>query len=308
MIKKIRHAFTMLELVFVIVIVGLLSTFGVEFMVQSYKSYIFSAVNNKLQNESATTIEFIAKRLSYRVKGSTIARYTPLNVTTNFDSIGDIDDTRAYRVLEWVGSDVDGFRGISNPLWSGIIDLDFDLNNPNLRLISQETNTSAMNLFIGSLSYGNSDINDSSLLFIGSDSDVALDYGWSGNVNYIHDHNGSIHPINNDTSVSRFMPKPVGAMPQDFTGVDVYEYYQHAWTSYAVVHTADGNLSLHYDYQPWNGDTYLLQADGNQTKRELIMQNVATFKYKAIGSLIKIQVCTESELMEYALCKEKTIY
>ena len=302
MMKKIKSAFTMLELVFVIVIIGLLSTFGVEFMVQSYQSYIFSNINNRLQNESATAIEFIAKRLSHRIKDSVIARDLSAG---NFVGIQNVSPTGNYTVLEWVGSNIDGFRGTINstpisPDWSGIIDLDADIGFTN-RLTSPETNTTAINAMIKNLSYNNSDINDSALYFVGSNSDIFTDYGWSGTNNaYLQDQNGSMHPIKNDTDISVFLPPTT-----DFSGVDVYEYYKHTWTAYAIVHSNDNNLTLYYDYQPWNGDTY---TDASQTA--LIMQNVTTFKYKAIGSIIKIQLCVASELAkeEYAICKEKTIY
>ncbi len=302
MIKKIRHAFTMMELIFVIIIIGLLATFGVEFMVQSYKSYIFSAVNNKLQNESATAVEFIAKRLSYRIKNSVIARYGA--GATDFDSIRDINNTKSYSVLEWVGSDIDGWRGNQLPLWSGIIDIDADIGQTT-NLTSPETNTTAINALINTLSYTNSGISDSALYFIGTNNDINDSYGWTGAA-ITSQQDAATHPITTGTNLNQFSSSIAGV---DFSDVVVYEYYKHSWTAYAIVHTLDGDLTLHYDYQPWNGDTYLLQTDGNQTKRELIMQNVATFKYKAIGTLIKIQVCVENEYIgDYAICKEKTIF
>ena len=53
---KFRNAFTMLELIFVIVIIGILSKFGVEFIAQSYKGFIVSNINNTLQSQSATAV------------------------------------------------------------------------------------------------------------------------------------------------------------------------------------------------------------------------------------------------------------
>lgn len=307
MIKKSKtlslftSAFTMMELVFVIVIVGLLATFGVEFMVQAYKNYIFSAVNNRLQNESATTVEFIAKRLSHRIKDSVIARDLTTNTFVPIQSVGGGGN---YTVLEWVGVDVDGWRGSSLPLWSGIIDVDADIGFTN-RLTSPETNTTTMNALISSLSNTNSDINDSALYFIGSNSDINSSYGWNGTA-LTTQTGAATHPIRIGTNTNQFFSNIGGV---DFSGVDVYEYYKHSWTAYAIVHSDDGNLTLHYDYQPWNGDTYLLQTDDNQTKSVLIMQNVSTFQYKAVGTLIKIQICVESEFgREYSICKEKTIF
>jgi len=41
---KTRAAFTMIELIFVIVVMGIIGKFGVEFLAQAYKSFIFSSV------------------------------------------------------------------------------------------------------------------------------------------------------------------------------------------------------------------------------------------------------------------------
>jgi len=303
--SKNKKAFTLLELVFVIAIIGLLSTLGVRFMVEAYKSYLFSAINNRLQNESATAIEFIAKRLSYRIKDSVIAR--DLTTGTNTNNFVPVQSAIGanFTVLAWVGSDIDGWRGINNPLWSGIIDLDIDPINQNLRLVSPNTNTVTMNQFITNLSYGTGGINNSALYFIGlSDSNVLTDYGWGRNAAFIQDQNGSMHPINNAVNQTVFLPLPLN---QDFTNIDVFEYYKHAWTAYAIVHTANGDLFLNYNYQPWNGHSF---NNAPNIRSQLIMQNVATFQYRAIGSLLKIQICVENQLtgQEYAICKEKTIY
>lgn len=290
-----KSAFTLLELIFVIVIIGILSKFGIELLFQAYKNFIFSSVNNALQSNSAAAVETIASRLQYRIKDSVIAREA--DGTVNALS-GYTDGTAT--ILEWVGSDIDGFRGDSLPMWSGIIDLNISTATT---LVSPGTNTGALNTLIEVLSNGGSDINDSALYFIGSDSDINS-YGWNGVA--LTDHTTSVmHPIRSNGTVNQFVPIN-GATGADstFAGTDVYEYYQLAWSAYAVVHTpADGNLTLYYDYQPWQGDGY---ADG---KAVVLMENVDTFRFRAVGSIVKIQVCVKTDLMgDYSLCKEKTIF
>ncbi|NPA59452.1 MAG: protein containing prepilin-type N- cleavage/methylation domain protein, partial [Epsilonproteobacteria bacterium] len=207
-------------------------------------------------------------------------------------------------VLEWIGSDVEGFRGNDSPLWSGIIDLDLSTFNV---LKTPETNTTALNEQIKILSLGGSDINDSAIFFIGSTSNIN-NYGWDGvKLTKQTEQNSSIHPINSGANPDEFVTGIAGV---DFNSTDVYEYYQLAWSAYAVEHnTTSGDLWLHYDYQPWNGDTYLTKDDGSATKKALIMKNVDTFRFKAVGSVVKVQVCVKSDVMEdYSLCKEKTIF
>ena len=281
-----RSAFTLLELVFVIVIIGIIGKFGVEFLAQAYKNYIFTTVNNSLQAESGAAVEFISTRLQHRIKDSIIARVDDANFTALTSASGS-----AYTILEWVGTDVDDFRGNSLPNWSGIVDLDLSSSS---FIYSPQTNTTAINALIATLSYGDSNISKAALYFVGSNSDIQTGYGWNGQIN---DQNQTMHPINLDANTSKFVSR---AGLGNFS--EIYEYYKLAWTAYAVVH-ANNNLTLYYDYQPWNGDTY------HNGKSAVIMENVDTFQFMAVGSLVKIQVCVNSNLVEdYSICKEKTIY
>ena len=306
---KIRNAFTMIELIFVIVIMGIIGKFGVEFLAQAYNNFIYSGINNTLQANSAATVEFIARRLQNRIKDSIIVR-TAAGVPV---ALSDANALTSYPVLEWVGADMDGFRGNSPsnlPAWSGIVDI--DLGN-NALIVSPQTDTTQVNSLIDVLSYSSSDINDTALYFIGSSSDITTGYGWDLNLTNINLQQGTMHPINSVAGQpTEFAPKAGTANFQD-----VYEYYKLAWTAYAIVYTVPdltkptmGTLTLYYGYQPWNGDTYLLKADGvTPTTRAILMENVSTFQSLAIGSVVKIQICVKSDLMEaYSLCKEKTVF
>ena len=303
-----KKAFTMLELIFVIVIMGILAKFGVEFLAQAYNSFIFSKINNELQSNSASAVEFISKRLEHRIKDSVIVRNTDTNTK---NPLVDSEDENAT-VLEWIASDIDGFRGDSDPYWSGIIDID-DGNASTL--VTKGTDTTKTNSLINILSYGDSDINDSAIYFVGSSHITTNPWGYDGNIT---DQYQTMHPIRSAVQSNTFIPTNGNSgADNSFTGGGrIYEYYKPAWTAYAVRldynHTTNsGDLWLHYDYQPWRGDTYLLHSDGvTPTKSQLIMQNVSSFQFRAVGSLIKIQVCTKSLLTneEYSICKEKTIF
>ncbi|MFT5659674.1 MAG: prepilin-type N-terminal cleavage/methylation domain-containing protein [Sulfurimonas sp.] len=315
-----RLGFTMIELIFVIIIMGIIGKFGVEFLAQSYKGFIFSNVNHNLQSQSKMAVESIASRLQYRIKDSTIKRQS--DVFANYEGIGStviLGTEKDYNILEWVGADIDSFRGNSSPYWSGIIDL-YHTNSNNMNLFSPETNATSINLMIQALSNGARDINDSALYFIGADSDIKTGYGWDSNlatqVNVLDTQTGSMHHVT-APSINSFAP-----IIGNFTGIDVYEYYQLAWTAYAVgisdwnaTDNNTGTLMLYYDYQPWSlhryddNGTNNPNAIGHITKKAIIMENVSTFQFKSVGSVIKIQVCVNSKLVEdYSLCKEKTIF
>ena len=312
---RIRNAFTMIELIFVIVIMGIIGQFGTEFIAQSYNNFIYSKINNNLHSKSTSAVEFIATRLQYRIKDSVIARKGKVpNFTPLVDASGS-----SFTVLEWVATDIEGFRGERVPYWSGIIDL--DMGNQNL-LVSLQTDTSEINDLIKSLSYDTSDIKDIALYFIGSNNFID-GYGWDGNA--IIAQNEVMHPVKPDpANVSNFIPRIGGTQTTNsLTGVDVYEYYKLAWTANAIVMEYDdtkemGDLYFYYNYQPWDGEKFYDPIPSIQ--KSLIMEGVSTFQAMALGSVIKIQVCTKSLLVDgtndstdistkgYSLCKEKTIF
>ncbi|MBA1438421.1 MAG: prepilin-type N-terminal cleavage/methylation domain-containing protein [Epsilonproteobacteria bacterium] len=290
-----RYAFTMIELIFVIVVMGILAKFGTEFLVQAYNGFIASKINNELQSKSEAAVEQIAARLQYRIKASVIGRDpSNSNFHTNFKALTDTTDQK-YSILEWISVAHDSFRGTTKPLWSGIIDIDPSIALGTKILVSPETNTTVINNIIKDLrpSGSTTTFNNAAIYFIGSNSNVYTGFGWDTN------NNDALYPIDaNNTNTSWLVAD------NNFSGVDVYEYYQLTWTAYAV--GIDNNdpttLKLWYDYQPWEGEKY---TDGTSVT---LMENVSTFQYNTVGSILKIQVCAASTIGAYSLCKEKTVY
>ena len=70
--------------------------------------------------------------------------------------------------------------------------------------------------------------------------------------------------------------------------------------------SGNGTLTLWYNYQPWLGDKY---TDGNHS---VIMEDVDTFRFRAVGDLIKVQLCVRDSNISrdggYSICKEKTVF
>jgi hypothetical protein len=210
----------MIELIFVIVVIGIIAKFGVEFLIQAYNGYIFSAVQNKLQTQTETALEQITNRLQYRIKSSIIARDND-GVATDYRALASSNGNET--ILEWVGYDIDGLRGTTAPTWSGFIDL---ASSSATILQSLETNTTNANTTITNLSGGIAGIANSAIFFIGGNSDVN-GFGWNGTA--IADNSHAMHPIGVDAQTSHLVPT------SNLTGTDAYEYYQLAWTAYALV-------------------------------------------------------------------------
>ncbi len=277
-----RKGFTLLELIFVIVIFGILSKFGADILYKIYENYVYSNTFNRLENQSEAAVKQIANRLQYRIKDSTIARN---NLTAGIEPIG--SNTGDETVLEWIGIDIDGWKGTTStaPQWSGFVDL-MDSNASTLSspgtLI---TDTDLGIFFIGS----NVDLNSSAFGWDGTDlSGLATQAGIA------------MHPVDfTTTSIT-------SANGGDFTNVDVYEYYQLSRSAFAVG-LVGTDLNFYYDYKPWLGET----AAANATQ-VLIMENVTSFKFTSMGDIMIVQVCVGDDNVtgvgEYSICKEKVVF
>ncbi len=314
---KKRSAFTFIEMIFVLVIMGIIAKYGVEFLAQAYRNYIYQQITNKMQNTSSAALELIAGKLRYRIKDSVIVRNAGnTNWATNFKALEGENNATGYDVLEWVGYDIESFRGAggATPLWSGIIDKEYAHATPiPTDIYTPGTNTNAVNSIIGLLSNGGSGINDSAIYVMSSDSDVYTDYGWNGVA--ITDQNHTMHPIHAGAAgVDHFD----SANAQNFAALNNSlsdARYKLCWSAYAVEFDPNNRqLWLYYDYQPWHGEKY------TQGKKVLIMNNVSTFRKRQSFDVMKIQVCTVNEFDDQnaattrteqeniSICKEKTIY
>ncbi len=320
--KTTKKAFTLLELVIVIVIMGIVGKYGMELLMQAYESYIATSVQTRFQAQSEAAVQQIASRLQYRIPPSLIVRQENSAGGTYiaaFQSLAEASDLdRRTTVLEWIGYDIDGWRGdgtATTPTWSGVIDLEADTditnlyanNASNARLISPSTNTARSDTVIGALSDAKYTTDGTALFFVGeANIDVLNGFGWNGALTA---QNVSLHRMNKGALGNELIPAVA-----NFSGVEVGEYYRLAWTAYALEFDRDTHqLILYYNYRPWAGENY--QADGTAV---VLMENVDTFKFATIGDLLKVQVCvTDATLFNpgqnyaakgYSVCKEKTIF
>jgi len=303
-----KKAFTLLELIFVITIIGILSVVGTDIFLKIYSTYFESRTQNEMQARTQLALDQIANRLTYRIKPSVIISWGNANQYTSIESAnGATVAGQDYR-LEWIAYDNDSFRGMASvnntpyiePGWSGFIDLDnplssgTSLHTPGGNLISTE-------MIMSSLSYG--DINlttpvTSVAVMVFPDAPGSVNqYGWfnSGDTNLTH-------------TIRRFDNQTLRPVLGDFRGInnEVYENYQLAFSAYALEYNQTSrSISLYYNYQPWEGETY---RDGTST---LFLENVSNFIFTQVGSILKIQLCMANANLadqEYSLCKERAIF
>jgi prepilin-type N-terminal cleavage/methylation domain-containing protein len=306
-----RHAFTMMELIFVIVVIGIIGVVGTNVLKVVYENYIDTSLNNRLQAETEIPMQQIANRLQYRIKNSVIARKS----NGDFSGLTSADGNET--ILEWVGYDIDGWlgtwsstQGMNAPTWSGFIDLDTTSASPT-NLSSPQSdlrNNGEADTVIKALraSGSSTTINNSAIFFVGAPSDVRHDYGWDGTT--ITDQAHTAHPITAASTTGSITPKG----STTFANVNVFEQYKLAWTAYALsIEDADSDgdddLVLYYDYQPWEGESY---TDGDS---QIVMTNVDTFSFQGVGDMIKLQLCINIAMDVkndggYVLCKEKAVF
>lgn len=115
-----KRGFTLIELVFVIVVLGIISMFGADLYTKIYKSYVHVRAVNQLEARTQNAMMLITNRLEDRIKSSTIGRELSSN---EFVPISALDNPK-YDILEWIGQSVET-RNINKrtPGWSGFMSM-----------------------------------------------------------------------------------------------------------------------------------------------------------------------------------------
>ena len=211
--SPMRPALTMLEVIFVIVILGIVSSIGAEVIANVYESYIVQRAQYRANAKTELALQQIANRLRYAIPTTVYAvngsTYTPISNVTNSTS----------EALQWVGYDADSFGAISavnnrRPGWSGFIDLDASTMTS---LSTPGSNLNLTNTIISNL--GGTGITGSYIYF--------PDYSY--------------------TSVSGGSGETLSV--SSLSGRTLWERYKLAWSSYALK-VEGSDLYLYYNFPP----------------------------------------------------------
>jgi len=274
--SSLRPALTMLELIFVIVILGIVSSIGAEIIAQVYESYILQRAQYRANTKTELALTQIANRLRYAIPGT-----VGMVDSSGFTPITNISAATAD-ALQWVGYDNDSFEAIDSgtasgttrrPGWSGFCDIDAYASG------SKTLPTPGSHLELASAIIGNLDGNISNAQIYFPYEHLAL--GIAG---------GSGENITLDSAIP--------------TGTTIYERYKLAWSSYALV-VERGDLYLHYNFTPTVG------ADYSNSPKSLILKNVTNFRFKGSEGSLRIKLCVEEKITSDAnisSCKEKVIF
>ena len=301
----VKKAFTLIEMIFVIIILSIIVTGGLLIAEKIYKRNLIASEYLNLSFNTEQTIDKLANMLYYRVPLTAIG-YNPKN--GNYKYIGYINNSNKYKVFEWISQSFDIEHGLN---FSGFDDLyaskkpvlkalDFNVTDINETLQNKfNTNEDFTNLvgiiFAGSFDRGGegalSDYNDS--------------FGWhGGKAKYIYII--SKYTYNKSDNDANLTLKDANG--SDISNARIFSKFYLVDTAYAIARGADINTSapciknlnipnneinntlfLFYNYRPWKGETFCADNYGNRDGNvSVLSQHIAGFYIKAINSHLEI--------------------
>ena len=297
----VRKSFTLIEGIFVIIVLAIIAMVGVRIVGELYKrDYIVKQVS-KFGFLSQQTADILSERLYNRIP-LTVIGYNPS--THDFKYIGDIESDDNYTVFEWISDSFDVKKELN---LSGFVDL-YKSKKPILYAKDFHKD------FIQSVEQNKFDTSSkleklTAVIFAGSfdrGEEASLDdynnsFGWHGNKhNYVYGID-EINQSGNDANISL----------KD-NADRIYEKFYLVDSAYAIAIKRDlkksdwncntpwdkfkkNDLLLFYNYRPWDGKTYCGDTngtpDGNVT---LLLNNVNGFKIKSVNSHLVILINMKS--------------
>ena len=333
---KQHKAFSIIEVIFVLIILGIISSIGSSIIVQVYESYITQNALYKVTTQTELVSNQLVNRLSYAIKDSLISKVTKddgswnlyfrssmdkntsqeSNIskaieTENWLKLEDIMfGTSDFTTIEWIGYDNDSFSADNISGWSGIANYS-EANKSSFE--TPRSNLSLTDSIISNLSNKNVDLNDT------ANNPAVIFTKMSGS--YVNDGPECMGLIDNNSSCI-FPVKMTDNTHLEFLGTAkssskiITERYKLVWSAYTIApenpKDIDGDgepdlweLAFYYNYQPWNGENY--KTDGT---RKLLMKNLSVFKFTENGEIIQFKLCASSPISskEYiSTCKEKVV-
>ncbi len=315
MMKK--SAFTLLEVVFVIIILGIVSSIAATVMAKVYENYLVQRSVHNISIKTELAAEQILNRLQYSIPSLIVAR-EPANAANvrELELIAGGDQTRT--ILEWVAYDNDSFSATDRPGWSGYADLNTSVATPGAKSIRTPgsdlnmTDIIMRNLSRNAVSTTLGAVNRPNLIFSIKQysSAFGFDILYSPLCMGLSTGAGSLTCVNPFTTTSFTNAHDRINFVND-TPIFHAEFYKVSWSAYALVPTNIGaasfDLVLHSNYQPWMlNETYNTNGVANT-----LIRNVTSFKFLENAGTLRFKLCAREAIINtdsfISACKEKVL-
>ncbi|WP_331775713.1 prepilin-type N-terminal cleavage/methylation domain-containing protein [Sulfurospirillum sp. 1612] len=309
-----KKAFTLVEAIITIVIIGILSAGTFVALKHLYLRAAKAKAFSELSSDSQVIADQIASLLYYRVPSSVIG----YKGDGSFGSIYNMETS--YQILEWIGSASEGLKA---GYYSGFVDLNAS-DKTTQTITSYDINTTALDTLMADKFDGGS-TDDLALIFAGSFDDGALSlasdfnssFGW-----HAHNHNllytlQSLH---------------TNSITLDASPDIIYEKYYLVDSAYAIARGADIDLNatcirnlnqsidnntlfLFYNYRPWKNQTFCADPHGGSTQDgnvTILSSYVTGFQTGLINGNIKFDVTLTKKIRgsehNVTISKQKVVF
>ena len=311
-----KRAFTLLELVVVIVVLGIIAMMSFNAIMNIYSNYFQTKTVNELETQTEIALEQISKRLEHRIKPSVIARKTDGAFLALNDS--GVNLNAEYEILEFIPYAYEIFNDVPSGnkagRYSGYADL--AKSSPATGLISPGSNfTTGVVETIKDLTCRDETRDATCVDFTKKDGGVVAIFS-----DVYYNVQSSFGYSNGTVPVSLDIAK-VGVKSTDgntleisgFGGKQISEQYHLAYTANAIVpeqsadpkDAANGvfDLNLYYDYRPWMGEKYKPNGE-----KAILAKNVTRFVFTEKNGVIVLKLCMRAKNSEITICKSKAVY
>ena len=315
-----KRAFTLLELVVVIVVLGIIAMMSFNAIMNIYSNYFQTKTVNELETQTEIALEQISKRLEHRIKPSVIARKTDGAFLALNDSGVNLD--AKYEILEFIPYAYEIFNDVpsgSNKAgrYSGYADL--VKSSPATGLISPGSNFSTEVVETIKDLTCREDTNATCVDFTKKDGGiVAIFSDVYYNVQSSFGYSNGTVPVSLDIAKVGVKGGQSGLNGDTleisgFDGKQISEQYHLAYTANAIVpeqsadpkDAANGvfDLNLYYDYRPWMGEKYKQNGE-----KATLAKNVTRFVFTEKNGVIVLKLCMRAKNSEITICKSKAVY
>lgn len=308
-----RKSFTLLEMIFVVIILGILGTLSSEIVLNMYRTYVLQKGIARVEISLKTTIEQLTNHIERSIKPSLSivlnnGTYENINYI-NTRSEGNFSAATPPLAFVWVGKDVESMQGIWDagknmvyPGYSGFA---------NVKASSgKDINTSDSNL--DSIDSIQSEITNitvtaerSALYFVYADSNGTTQQRfWDPNPSSLF-------------SIASYNTVSSGDADDNITLYDTPEeigdIYYLTYSAYAVTYNqGTQQLNLVWNFRPWKNP----HEDYSDGTSRLLLENVTKFQVwsESGGSIIRFYICAGDVDIRNAIgndnweyCKESVV-